>query len=719
MKLTPEQKTAKDKADKLLKLCNTVTTMLSFGKIKTYGDLYAFIGAPDGATNSQSPITKPEVVAALNLLKNPPATVPVTATVVTAVTPAHILLPPVSVPEVHVHPTTDIDNADNDYGLVPSPNEKVFHYWFQKKSIKELVDSILIEHKTAKMVLAATGTGKTFIMGGLLRRLIDSNFHVGKTFGFVHYLVVTRATIVEQTDRVLKDFYNITIKDAVEVLNIEQLRSRAGEKWVDLIPYMEDGVEKTKWVWKPMLHPCVIIWDECQALKNEGSTQHDIAAALNDVPNITQVFVSATPFTKVSEAKCFAVATKKDISSVLGTPNRTIITNSNWPTYAANICKGTKPTEHNEAAVERLVDDLDPYIVRVRGVRPQFDAINSVKLINFKTPEEYKEYDDAWKKYQEEKKKIRDAAIAMGKDPEEESEFQILVKFLKFRMAAEKVRRRYIAEWLLAQVNAGFAAVAALNFKGTIIEIIKILVDEFGIPRHKISIVWGGGQTAMTKKQKAKRDILEKADELKALGMCSDDLLKTLNLTDVDDRVLENLPKHLELGAQSKDQRQKEIDRFQSGKSNICIFTFRAGGVGLSLHHTDEQCKVKVRRKKSGYAYEEDIKNIPIRPRKAIVAPTYSAIELVQGLGRCPRLTSLSNTEQELVYYRGTIEEDVAAVTSNKLRCLSKVVRQRESWADVITSGKAAKDHIDDNVTEEKGTNYDDLNNSDEEDDEI
>lgn len=716
MKLTPEQKTAKDKADKLLKLCNTVTTMLSFGKIKTYGDLYAFIGAPDGATNSQSPITKPEVVAALNLLKNP--VVSVNVPVVTTVTPAHIPLPPATMPEVHVPPALEVDNADNDYGLVPSPNEDAFLYWFQKKGIKELYDSLIIKKNTAAMLLAGTGVGKTFIAGGIIRRMLDANFHIGKTFGFVHYLVITKSSVVEKTDRDFKQF-RLSIKDGVEVLNVEQLRARAGEKWVDLIPYMEDGVEKTKWVWKPMLHPCVVIWDECQVLKNEGSIQHDIATALNDATNVTQIFMSATPFTKVSEAKCFAVATKKDISSVLGTPNRTIITNSNWPTYAANICKGTKPTEHNEAAVERLVNDLDPYIVRVRGVRPQFDAINSVKLINFKTSEEYKEYDDAWKKYQEEKKKIRDAAIAMGKDPEEESEFQILVKFLKFRMAAEKVRRRYIAEWLLAQVNDGFAAVAALNFKGTIIEIIKILVDEYGIPRHKISIVWGGGQTAMTKKQKAKRDILEKADELKALGMCSDDLLKTLNLTDVDDRVLENLPKHLELGAQSKDQRQKEIDRFQSGKSNICIFTFRAGGVGLSLHHTDEQCKVKVRRKKSGYAYEEDIKNIPIRPRKAIVAPTYSAIELVQGLGRCPRLTSLSNTEQELVYYRGTIEEDVAAVTSNKLRCLSKVVRQRESWADVITSGKAAKDHIDDTVTEEKGTNYDDLNNSDEEDDEV
>ena len=78
------------------------------------------------------------------------------------------------------------------------------------------------------------------------------------------------------------------------------------------------------------------------------------------------------------------------------------------------------------------------------------------------------------------------------------------------------------------------------------------------------------------------------------------------------------------------------------------------------------------------------------------MTPTYSAIELVQGLGRCPRLTSLSDTPQELVYYRGTVEESVARIVAQKLRCLSRVVRMKESWEDVIVGGVSADAHLED-----------------------
>lgn len=724
MKLTQEQLAEKKRKDAIQRLINQVNNAWTFKSIHTWGDVYKFTGIPQATPSHQSTeksVVWVELKAYLAALLNPEPTNESQSkpSPLIAAVPSVVIIPP---------PVTETieqaDDSSNDYGLVASQKEKAFHYWFQKKAIKVIVDAILIAKKKAVLLLAATGTGKTFMCAGVLRRLLDVNFHQGKTFGTVRYLYVTKATVVEQTDRVFRLFYDMGIKDCVEVLNIEQLRSRAGKQWLDEISYIEDGIEKFKWVWKPMLNPCVVIWDECQTLKNSTSTQHQIACALNDLPNVIQVFVSATPFTRVSEAKCFAVATGKDISKVLGLPNYTPITNENWPAYAAIIAGKSDPEEYNEAAVERLIDDLEDYIVRVRGVRPQFDARNSVRIIEFASPEEKKEYDIAWEKYQKELAKLKAAAVAMNHEAGhtlsnadgEPTGLAMLVMFLKFRMAAERCRRRYIAEWLIKQVNSGFAGVAALNFKGTIIDVVKILVDEYGVPRDKISLVWGGGQTQLTKKQKAKKEIIESADKLRAAGISDEALMKTLNLEDVEDRVLQELPPHLRLGSQSKEERQKEIDRFQSGRSLICLYTFRAGGVGLSLHHSDEMTSIKVRKKKSGYAVEEDIPKVPVRPRKTVVAPTYSAIELVQGLGRAPRLTSLSDTYQELVFYKGTIEEDVAAITSNKLRCLSKVVRQRETWADVITDGVKVDEHIDKNVKEESGTNYDDLSNEAEED---
>jgi hypothetical protein len=357
-----------------------------------------------------------------------------------------------------------------------------------------------------------------------------------------------------------------------------------------------------------------------------------------------------------------------------------------------------------------LIKDLEEFIVRVKGVKPQFDAINSVRKIQFQTKEEQEFYLAAWERYLKEKSELDRLRDLNG---DATTGISQLVAFLKFRMAAELCRARLLAKLMYEAVMSGKAAVAALNFKGTIIQITKILVEEFHVPREKITLVWGGGQTQLTDKQKAKQKILDKKDELAKAGLDLDQLMEDLDLDDVENRILEELPEHLRLGAQSRDERQREIDKFQSGRSDYCMFTFRAGGVGLSLHHTDEFSKFKVRHKESGYAVEEDIPKVPIKPRKLFAAPTYSAIEIVQGLGRCPRLTSLSDTEQELIFYSGTIEEEVADIVSQKLRCLSKVVKTREKWSDIVTVGVSTKashmqdlppDDVDDNPLEGDNT---------------
>jgi hypothetical protein len=96
----------------------------------------------------------------------------------------------------------------------------------------------------------------------------------------------------------------------------------------------------------------------------------------------------------------------------------------------------------------------------------------------------------------------------------------------------------------------------------------------------------------------------------------------------------------------------------------------------------------RCRRKDSGYVVEEDISKIPTRPREVLVTPTWSPIELVQGVGRAPRLTSLSTTKQHLIFYAGTIEGRVADIAGRGLRCLSKIIKQRESWSDLVVKGR-------------------------------
>ena len=718
MSVNKQELEEKKQRNNLLKLCNSIASAFSFKQVKTWRDVYVKAGQSDeyiAATYKPDELAK---LVTYKELKDYFAKLQGELEVVIA---ARRAPKPETPPEMEkIQPITPLVeetlNADN-YGLPLFPKLKAYLFWFQKKAVKALLDGILgvdiaqfasvdelkswyqktgrlvKQTKRSQCLLASTGTGKTFMAAAVVAYLKYIGFEQDKTFGPVEYLYVTRATIVEQTKRVFETLFCLSPKDGIEILNIEQLRARAGQLWIEERIVIVNGKEQTEWKWKPRIHPVVVLWDESQALKNDGSTQHQIGAAFNEIPtNTWQVHISATPFTRVCEARCFAVGTRKIISDRVGTLQETRLSNGTWPTYSGAIASPASPTDYNEAAVERLTKDLSDYIVRVKGVRSQFEATNRIELISFKTKEEKEYYDDTEARYYREKAKL-DAKLAEGSAVN--GTMLHLVLLMKRCMAAEKCRARQIAERCKALVDGGqYAAAAALKYKPTIIDIVKILVDEMGVSRDDISLVWGGGQTALTAKQKAKAQIKLKEEQLLAAGFTKEEIMETLGLEDVEDRALEDLPEHLRLGPQSKEERQKEIDRYQSGRTKYCFFTFKAGGVGLSLHHTDELTKVKCRRKPNGYAYVEDIPLIPVRPRKVIVAPTYSAIELVQGLGRCPRLTSLSPTEQVLLFYRGTVEEDVADIVSQKLRCLSRVVRMREKWEDVIVGGHK-QDHLE------------------------
>lgn len=684
-------------------LSNRILSQFSFGNCKLWRDVYRFVGYNEAYINrtffkfeQEKPVIIKELRSYLDdmrlslevaiwLRKNPPVyekEIAVLESGRSVDSSSDKIQPGISEPVKETTQDESGYNNENNYGLSESPKEKAFLYYFQKKAAAEILHKVTKENRSAVLLIASTGTGKTFITAAVDRRLKDQEFTKDKSWGHTEYLSVTRSTVVEQTQRVLKNFFGISHPYDTEVINIEQLRARAGELWIDNKTIIQEGEETEVYRWKPMINPVVIYLDESQGVKNESSIQHKIICAFSDVMTPTTIIhISATPFTRVSEAKAFAIATKKDISH-LGFPTGTKLSVHTWATYAKTICgEQSAPDEYNEAAVERLMKDLDDYIVRVKGVRWQFNAINKVEIIDFDTPASEMEYHEAWKKYLVRKAKLEESVT-------DNPRFQALIELGIFLAAAEHCKRHIFARRMYSDVQNGKAAVLAVKFKKTIIAVVKILHEEYGVSRDQIALIWGGGQTQLTAKQKLKAQVRKHENKFKEAGVSMEDLM----LDDVDDRVLEDLPEHLRLGNQSKEQRQKEIDRFQSGKALYAIYSFKAGGTGLSLHHTDEQTKEKCKRQKNGYAVVEDIVNIPTRPRKVTVSPTWSPIEMVQGVGRCPRLTSLSNTEQTLLFYRGTVEEDQAYVVTHRLKCLSKVVRQHESWQDLIVNHAKAKE---------------------------
>jgi len=562
----------------------------------------------------------------------------------------------------------NFEEEDTPYYTKKSPKQTARLRKFQERAVKSLLKKVLEEGKPGLMLSAGVGTGKTFILGKFARQLYDMNYFDGKTMAPWPIVYVTKASVVTQTERVLKKGFGLKVGVEIEVINIEQLRSKFGELMVRDRTIIKDGEPHVVWEWRKNVHPIIIIWDEFHNLKNEWSQQSQIAQAYNEIVELfnihcVQIFASATPFVKVSEAKCFAVATRVPFEYGVG---KQPLNNELWPQFAKEVAFPDDPSILSPNAISRLMERLDDYTVEVksRDVRADHHARNSVNLINFRTPEEREEYDKALEEMAEEKAKLE------SKEDMSESEkrMNMLVIILRFRQKAEWIRAPYIAEAMFESNKRGKAGVAALNFKQTIIRIVKILVDDYGVTRNEISLIWGGGTAlSKTKKQKLREKVKDNHALLAALAGEDIDLedigLESFGGDKTPEQKLEEEDKErLRLGVQSRKQRQDEIDRFQNGKATYAIFTFKAGGVGLSLHHEFDHT----------------------RPREVYVAPTYSPFELVQGLGRCPRLTSKSDTLQTIIFYKGTIEEKVAARVNLKLKCLQRILRSKETWEDCI-----------------------------------
>lgn len=100
-------------------------------------------------------------------------------------------------------------------------------------------------------------------------------------------------------------------------------------------------------------------------------------------------------------------------------------------------------------------------------------------------------------------------------------------------------------------------------------------------------------------------------------------------------------------GDQSAEDRERNIQAFQTNKVHVIVINLRAGGVGVSLH------------------------DLHGRPRTALISPSWSAVDLKQALGRIWRAGGVSGSVQHILYARGTVEERVAEMLEAKLRRLT------------------------------------------------
>jgi len=104
------------------------------------------------------------------------------------------------------------------------------------------------------------------------------------------------------------------------------------------------------------------------------------------------------------------------------------------------------------------------------------------------------------------------------------------------------------------------------------------------------------------------------------------------------------------VGGQSDKARQTDIDDFNSDTKRIMLVNLAAGSSGVSLHDLNGKF-----------------------PRHSMLVPSFSAINLLQALGRIARQGGKTKCTQKIVFSSGTIEERACERVQSRLDNLSSL----------------------------------------------
>lgn len=204
--------------------------------------------------------------------------------------------------------------ADDEFSIIKSLRSNInVRYFKPQEQHAASILRHLIKHKhRARALSAGVGTGKTFMLGAVIRELIDRKWPpILNSISPFPILYITRASVVTKTERDLSDGFGLRIGRDVYVTNIDQMRSKLGNELVHEEMKVVDGQDRIVYTWFEPLAPALMILDEAHCVKNIDSTQSRIMQRFNDLEGEHySIYSSATLFTRVIESKCFAVACK-------------------------------------------------------------------------------------------------------------------------------------------------------------------------------------------------------------------------------------------------------------------------------------------------------------------------------------------------------------------------------------------------------------------------
>lgn len=349
-----------------------------------------------------------------------------------------------------------------------------------------------------------------------------------------------------------------------------------------------------------------------------------------------------------------------------GTGNQGMKTTKvNWPVICKELCAeyDTGPDIYNPNVMRDFRKLYEDHIIWM-PVKSKYQATLEFMPIEFESEDLREEYHKAEEAHYKRKAKIE----ANSEYSESQRAINILASYTIFTKAAENCRRYFLGKWANDTWNSGFAPAIGFRFKQTGSSVIRILMEDYNWSRRDISIIWGGATETLSAKNKLAKRIQKMGD--KALDMLDELGIDTEKDLDID---LDNLSikteeqyeweKRNKLLTQKPEEREEERNRYNRQDSKLALFSYKSGGVGLSLHHQKMYPKA--------------------RPRRGMFTPDYSEKLGVQALGRLPRLTSISDTRMWFCWYKGTIEKEVIEKFKMKCKSMQELTRHPECWNEV------------------------------------
>jgi len=543
----------------------------------------------------------------------------------------------------------------------------------QRKAVTQIVHELYLErHTNAVLVPLDTGIGKTAIAASVAIYLQEKNYFGAGDFGVYNiiYLVPNRVKL-----QVKREFLAMGVKDmarAVHIVSYSELRTKGFLQRFKKVTEERFGAptEVYKWILPP---PCLIIADECHVIKKLTAKCTRIVQGWLSAPHTRWIFMSATPISIVNNLATFAFATRMKFGGQ-------ILSHNNWKEFAWSV-GGSDPMKSNDAAAGRVKEWFGPAIINVPNDPRKFKSYRSIKMLKMREEDRpsYEQAQEAW----------LEACERKGKIPSERG--RVLAATTMFRKAEERIKAPYFADLAIEAHNEGFAPVVGVSFIDTIKRIAERLTRQ-GHKRENMSIIWGGEKLItddmvytleefMRMQKRVERlengvydlDRAEAAKYRRTLKHFTERWM--IKESPEDQRARIEWLREMKLEAQSLEQQQEEIDRFQSGKTEFCLFTLPAGGTGVSLDHRYEH----------------------VRPRKTFGTITFYMEEIIQFFGRAYRgPTTISDVHQYSVFFENTIVADVVApALARKLKVHNKFTGANSNFEDLlinaVVDGKVTK----------------------------